>query len=113
MTTPAPYAAYPTTPPWVTPEPPPAPAPDPGPYPVHGRLLVRFPEEMARAARPAAPSWPPVLLWTLLLVVPGLVSAVRRSAEAGRGGHEQYPYWMAFGGVLTAAAGAALALTTG
>ncbi|MBM2622986.1 hypothetical protein JIG36_46550 [Actinoplanes sp. LDG1-06] len=104
MTTPAPYAAYPTTPPWVTPEPTPAPASGPAPEKAaHPRLFVRFPEEMARAARPQAPSWLPVVFWTLL-GVPGVISAVRRSAEARHGGHERYPYWIAFGTVVAAGA---------
>ncbi|WP_249997577.1 hypothetical protein [Actinoplanes sp. M2I2] len=112
MTAPIPYAQYPTAPPWVTPSSAPAPAPAPGPQTHHGRLLVRFPEEMARAARPQAPSWAPVMFWTLLLVVPGVVSAARRGAEARRGGNERYPYWIAFGAVLAAAVVAFLTLTT-
>lgn len=112
MTAPIPYAQYPTNPPWVTPEPDPAPAAATGPHTDHGRLLVRFPEEMARAARPQAPSWAPVVFWTLLLGVPGVVSAVRRGAEAHRGGNERYPYWIAFGTVLTAAVVAFLTLRT-
>ncbi|WP_250036167.1 hypothetical protein [Paractinoplanes maris] len=113
MTAPIPYAQYPTTPPWVTPATPPAPTAAPGPHTPHGRLLVRFPEEMARAARPQAPSWAPVVFWTLLFGVPGLVSAVRRGGEAHRGGHESYPYWIAFGTVLTAAVVVFLTLMTG
>jgi hypothetical protein len=113
MTAPIPYAEYPTAPPWVKPEPAPAPVRDPGPYTSHGRLLVRFPEEMARAARPPAPSWAPVVFWTLLLVVPGLISAARRGTEAGRGGNERYPYWIAFGTVVAAAVVTFLSLATG
>jgi hypothetical protein len=113
MTAPIPYGQYPTTPPWVTPPPAPAAAPPQGPHTHHGRLLVRFPEEMARAARPQAPSWAPVLFWTLLLGVPGVVSAVRRGAEAHRGGNERYPYWIAFGTVLTAAVVAFVTWATG
>jgi hypothetical protein len=97
----------------VTPEPAPARAPDPGPHTSHGRLLVRFPEEMARAARPTAPSWAPVVFWTLLLGLPGLISAARRGAEARRGGNERYPYWLAFGAVLAVAAVTFLSLATG
>jgi hypothetical protein len=110
MTTPIPYARYPTTPPWVTPEQPDPPAaPDPAPpAAAHPRLFVRYPEEMARAARPQAPGWLPVVFWTLLFGLPGAVSAVRRGAEARRGGNERYPYWIAFGTVL---AGAAVTLT--
>ena len=106
MTSPIPPAAYPTTPPWGTSEQPAAPAaPDPAPPPAaQPRLFVRFPEELARAARPQAPSWLPVMFWTLLLGVPGAVSAARRSTEARRGGNERYPYWLAFGTVLAAGA---------
>ena len=113
MTAPIPYAQYPTTPPWATPQDAPEAVAEAGPATGHGRLLVRFPEEMARAARPQAPSWGPVVFWTLLLGVPGVVSAVRRGAEAGRGGNERYPYWIAFGTVLTAAVVAFLTLRTG
>ncbi|GID31034.1 hypothetical protein [Paractinoplanes brasiliensis] len=98
-----PPPAYPTTPPWGTPEQPATPA-APAPPAAPPRLFVQFPEEMARAARPAAPSWLPVVFWTLLLGVPGAVSAVRRSSEARRGGNERYPYWLAFGTVIAAAA---------
>ncbi|MBU2670631.1 hypothetical protein KOI35_44740 [Actinoplanes bogorensis] len=110
MTSPVPYAAYPTTPPWGTPAAPPAAEALEAIRPMPAsRLFVRFPEEMARAARPQAPAWLPVVFWTLLLGVPGAVSAVRRSADARRGGHERYPYWIAFGTVL-AAAGVALTM---
>jgi len=113
MTAPIPYAEYSTAPPWVTPEPKSTPAPDLGAWTAHGRLLVRFPEEMARAARPAAPSWAPVAFWTVLLVVPGLISAVRRGTEARRGGNERYPYWIAFGSVLATAVVLFLSLAAG
>ncbi len=112
MTTPIPYAAYPTSPPWAPPQPAvtvPAPA-SPAPT-TNGRLFVRFPEEMAKAARPSAPSWLPVVFWTLLLGVPGVISAVRRGTEAHRGGNERYPYWLAFGTVLAAAVVAVLSFT--
>ncbi|MBL7256289.1 hypothetical protein [Paractinoplanes lichenicola] len=106
MTTPLPYAEYPTTPPWAAAATPAAPEAPPAPPPpaARPRLFVRFPEEMARAARPQAPSWLPVVFWTLLLGVPGAVSAVRRGSAARQGGHERYPYWLAFGTVLAVAA---------
>ncbi|GAB2592204.1 hypothetical protein Aab01nite_37930 [Paractinoplanes abujensis] len=104
MPTPIPYAEYPTTPPWGVPETPAAPAEPSAPPATPPRLFVRFPEEMARAARPQAPAWLPVVFWTLLLGVPGAVSAIRRSTEARHGGHERYPYWLAFGTVLAVAA---------
>ncbi|WP_127504145.1 hypothetical protein [Actinoplanes solisilvae] len=113
MTAPIPSAEYSTAPPWVTPELAPVPVPDPGPHTSHGRLLVRFPEEMARAARPTAPSWAPVVFWTLLAVVPGLISATRRGAEARRGGNERYPYWIAFGTVLATGVVTFLSLAPG
>jgi hypothetical protein len=88
--------AYPTAPPWaaIPPAPPPA-APEPWTPP--GRLLVAYPEEMDPTARPEPPSWLPVVLWTVLGGLPGVISATRRAREARRGRHEGYPYWIAFG----------------
>ena len=114
MTTESPYGAvYPTAPPWVTPPPaaPPPPEPDAGPPTLHGRLLVAYPEEMARAGRAQPPSWLPVVFWTLLLGVPGLVSAVRRAGAARRGRNERHPYWIAFGVAAVADVVLALCLT--
>ncbi|SNY34293.1 hypothetical protein [Paractinoplanes atraurantiacus] len=95
---------YPTAPPWAIP-PSRREAADSEPWTPPGRLLVAYPEELDPTARPPAPSWLPVILWTLLGVLPGVVSAARRAREARRGRHEGYPYWIVFGAtVLTTAA---------
>ncbi|WP_155123450.1 MULTISPECIES: hypothetical protein [unclassified Actinoplanes] len=71
----------------------------------HGALLVRFPHAVLGEARPEAPSWRPVVAWTFLLSVLGVVSAMRRAGRARAYGRPRAPYWIAF--LLTAAAGAA------
>jgi len=119
-----PVPTYPTAPPWaavpwaaapdVAPpaSPPPsygAVAPYGSPLPEHGQLLVPFPEEMHTAGRVNAPAWWPVVLWTLLCAVPGLVSARRRAAQARRGHNSRVPYWIAFVLGLVVAASVAVA----
>ena len=95
---------YPTAPPWALPPSRPE-AAEPEPWTPPGRLLVAYPEEMDPTARPEPPSWLPVIFWTLLGALPGVVSAVRRAREARRGRNEGLPYWIAFGAtVLTTAA---------
>ena len=105
MTTETPFGAvYPTSPPWATPPaaPEPPPVPDRGPHTSHGRLLVPYPEEMARAARSEPPSWVPVVFWTLLFGLPGAISAARRAGQAHNGRNERHPYWIAFASALVA-----------
>jgi hypothetical protein len=111
MTTQAPHTpdtaappppSYPTTPPWATP---PAAQAYP-PYVPHGQLLVRYPEEMLNAARPAPPSWWPVVGWTLLAGILGAMVACRRSDRARRGRNSVAPYWVAW--AVTLAVWAAL-----
>lgn len=110
---------HPSAPPWATspqawPEQAPAhPAPLYGgtvpPYGSpdykHGQLLVRFPGEVQGAQRPDAPSWRPVVLWTFLFSVLGVISVLRRAAQARSFGRPRRPYWLAF--VATLLAGAA------
>ncbi|KUL42391.1 hypothetical protein [Actinoplanes awajinensis] len=71
----------------------------------HGQLLVRFPHEMTGSARPDAPSWRPVVAWTFLFSLLGVVSAMQRSRKARAYGRRRAPYWVAF--VVTAVAGGA------
>lgn len=102
-----PPAVYPTAPPWAAPAPAPPrqglPAHDTvRPYPQHGGLLVRYPEAMVNAARPRPPAWWPVVAWTVLLGVPGAVSAGRRAARARRQRHSPAPYWVAWALALVA-----------
>ena len=89
---------YPTSPPWAPPPAAPAEMPPPTPpMPVaHGQLLVPYPEEMQNASRPIPPSWWPIAPLTFLLVIPGLISTVRRGAQARRGRNSQLPYWVTF-----------------
>ncbi|MEV4352200.1 hypothetical protein AB0J83_47705, partial [Actinoplanes sp. NPDC049596] len=86
---------YPTAPPWALPPDPPEGAPA-APWTPPGRLLVAYPEEMDPTARPEPPSWLPVIFWTLIGIVPGVLSAVgpgrgapgrrpRRRADVGVG----------------------------
>jgi hypothetical protein len=110
-----PAQTYPTSPPWATPPaaapveaPPPAPmvpvyggvAPYGSPLPPHGQLLVPYPDEMRNASRPTPPSWWPIVPLTFLLVAPGLISTVRRSAQARRGRNSEAPYWVTFAASL-------------
>lgn len=62
----------------------------------HGQLLVRFPHAMLGEARPVAPSWRPVVAWTFLFSLLGVVSAMRRSGRAKGYGRPRSPYWIAF-----------------
>jgi hypothetical protein len=107
---------YPTAPPWASPpDPVPAEPAEPlygglvppygDPENKHGQLLVRFPEEVQAMARPAAPSWRPVVVLTFFFSVLGVISAMRRSGKARRYGRNRAPYWIAF--VATLLAGAA------
>jgi hypothetical protein len=107
MTTEVPqHPVYPTAPPWATattPEAPDAPPPAYGavapygsPLPPHGGLLVPFPEEMHNAVRPKPPALWPIAPFTFLLLIPGLVSAGRRAAQARRGRNSAAPYWITF-----------------
>jgi hypothetical protein len=110
-----PWAGPPeSTPPWaVPPEPEPQSAPLYGgtvapygsPENKHGQLLVRFPGEVHDLNRPVAPSWRPVVAWTFLLSALGIISVLRRSAQAKRYGRPRRPYWIAF--VVTLLAGGA------
>ncbi|WP_430789647.1 hypothetical protein [Actinoplanes sp. G11-F43] len=95
---------YPSAPPWASsPEPePPVPAPHPYPAYKHGQLLVQFPGEVHAAARPAAPSWRPVVAWTFFFSALGVLSALRRSGTARFYGRARRPYWIAFGVTLVA-----------
>jgi hypothetical protein len=98
----SPNPAYPTAPPWASP---PAPADEPAPpsdapFRQHGQLIVPFPEEMHNASRPAPPSWWPVVAWTALLGVLGIVSASRRAGQARRGRNSPAPYWVAWGATM-------------
>lgn len=70
----------------------------------HGQLLVRFPGEVLGSARPDAPSWRPVVVWTFFLSVLGVIAAMRRSGRARRYGRNRTPYWVAFGVTLVAGA---------
>jgi hypothetical protein len=109
MTTEVPqHPVYPTAPPWATatapddaPDAPPAPAygavaPYGSPLPPHGGLLVPFPEEMHNAVRPKPPALWPIAPFTFLFLIPGLVSAARRAAQARRGRNSVAPYWITF-----------------
>ncbi|GGR40535.1 hypothetical protein GCM10010168_68940 [Actinoplanes ianthinogenes] len=71
----------------------------------HGQLLVRFPHEVLGAARPEAPSWRPVVVWTFFLSVLGVIPAMRRAGKARTYGRARLPYYVAF--LATLAAGAA------
>ncbi|MEU4623156.1 hypothetical protein AB0G04_24680 [Actinoplanes sp. NPDC023801] len=107
---------YPSAPSWAPPEPAPAPpAATPlygGTVPAydspdnkHGQLLVRFPGEVHAGHRPEAPSWRPVVAWTFVLSVLGVISVLRRASQARGYGRSRRPYWIAF--VATLVAGAA------
>lgn len=109
---------YPSAPPWAgppIPEPPPPPHTAPlyggtvpaygSPENKHGQLLVRFPGEVHDLNRPEAPSWRPVVVWTFLLSVLGIISVLRRAAQARRYGRRRRPYWIAF--MVTLVAGGA------
>jgi hypothetical protein len=118
-TPPQPPDAYPTAPPWA-----PAAGPtaaeqvgvgQPGwtgvPYTPHGQLMVKYPQAMQDASRPAPPAWWPVLVCTLLLgvllAIPaffGAIPAARRAAKAGKSRNPRAPYWIAFGAALVAVA---------
>ncbi|GAA0476557.1 hypothetical protein Ade02nite_43060 [Paractinoplanes deccanensis] len=100
---------YPTAPPWAVPPATPAPE-EPQPWTPPGRLLVAYPEEMDPTSRPEAPSWLPVVFWTLAGALPGVISAARRSREARRGRHAAHPYWIAWSATLLTMAALALAL---
>jgi hypothetical protein len=106
-----PAQTYPTSPPWATPPAaapvvaaPPAPpvpvyggvAPYGSPMPQYGQLLVPYPEEMRNASRPTPPTWWPIVPLTFLFVIPGLISTIRRSAQARRGRNSEAPYWITF-----------------
>ncbi|GIE29911.1 hypothetical protein Ait01nite_029560 [Actinoplanes italicus] len=106
---------YPSAPPWADPEPVPAPAapaplyggtvpPYDSPDNKHGQLLVRFPGEVHAGHRPEAPSWRPVVVWTFLLSVLGVISVLRRASQARRYGRSRRPYWIAFLATLLAGA---------
>src|SRR4051812_41233068 len=96
-----PAATYPTAPPWAAPTPPPTPAEEPlQPY---GQLLVPYPEEMHNAGRTGAPSWWPVIPWTLFFGVLGLIPAARRASRARRTRNSTAPYWLTW--LITAAIG--------
>jgi hypothetical protein len=104
---PPPAQTYPTSPPWAQapaaapvdgmqpPALPPASMQPPAPMP-YGQLLVPYPEEMQNAARPTPPSWWPIAPLTFLFLIPGLISVVRRSAQARRGHNSRLPYWATF-----------------
>src|SRR5690348_3619890 len=109
-------ASYPVSPPWMdeagaeTAELEPMPfggvvPPYGSPENKHGQLLVRFPHEVMGSARPEAPSWRPVVAWTFLFSVLGVLSAMQRARKAREYGRRRTPYWVAF--VVTGAAGAA------
>lgn len=70
----------------------------------HGQLLVRFPGEVHASARPEAPSWRPVAVWTFFFSALGVISALRRSATSRHYGRARRPYWIAFGTTLVAGA---------
>ena len=99
--------AYPTAPPWATPQPaapdePAAPAPGSvtpwgAPWTPHGQLLVPYPEEMHNAARPKAPCWWPVVVWTFFFGLLALIAVIRRADQAKRGRNSVAPYWVAWG----------------
>lgn len=104
---------HPSAPPWAIPPEPAAPTvprfggtvpPYDSPDYKHGQLLVRFPGEVEAGHRPEAPSWWPVVLWTFLLSALGVISALRRSAQARRFGRARRPYWIAFAATLLAGA---------
>jgi hypothetical protein len=103
MTTRSPYgptpppsgADYPTAPPWAAAQHGPVAAPTP-PFVPYGGLMVPYPEELFNAGRPKAPSWVPVVLFTLLFGPLALISVIRRAAKARRERNDQYPYWIAF-----------------
>lgn len=105
MTTQSPHGSYPTSPPWAQQQqqqPPPPPAAPWGPeaWSTHGRLLVPYPEEIARANRSKPPSWVPVVIWTLLFGVLAFPSARRRARKALIGRNDRYPYWIAYGATV-------------
>jgi hypothetical protein len=112
MTTEVPqHPVYPTAPPWATtPEAEDAPpvygevSPYGSPLPPHGGLLVPFPEEMHNAVRPKPPALWPIAPFTFLLLIPGIVSTVRRVATARRGRNSVAPYWITFAVSLAASA---------
>jgi hypothetical protein len=104
-----PAQTYPTSPPWATApaaapteQPPARPAayggvaPYGSPLLPHGQLLVPFPEEMQNAGRPTPPSWWPIAPLTFLFLIPGLISTVRRAAQARRGRNARAAYWITF-----------------
>jgi hypothetical protein len=107
-----PTPTYPTAPPWAAAPPVAAPAPVPpppaygtvapygSPLPAHGQLLVAYPDEMHNASRVKAPAWWPVVPFTFFFVIPGIVSAARRSSAARRGHNGRTPYWITFGVTL-------------
>ncbi|GIF00792.1 hypothetical protein [Paractinoplanes rishiriensis] len=72
--------------------------PGPAPLPLpHGSLMVLHPELMRAAARPKAPSWIPVAVFTFLFGLFGAISAHRRAKRAAWTGNSKQPYWIAFG----------------
>jgi hypothetical protein len=89
-----PAATYPTAPPWAAAAPGPAPAE--APLPPYGQLLVPFPEEMQNASRAKAPAWWPIVLWTMISGLFGLISAARRAGQARRNRNSPAPYWIAW-----------------
>lgn len=109
-------SAYPTAPPWAaTTQTSPAPAPahpgqlghpgHPGqPVMEHGTLLVPYPDEMRNASRAHPPAVWPVTVFTLFFVIPGVISAARRAADARRGRNSIAPYWITFLVTFAAAA---------
>ena len=74
------------------------PQPPPMPY-QYGGLMVPHPELIQAAGRPK-PSWGPVAAWTFFFGIFGVISAARRAEKAKRAGHQQHPYWIAFGVTL-------------
>jgi hypothetical protein len=103
---------YPTAPPWAPPptvaEPP---AAQPPPLLEHGALLVPYPDEMRKASRAQPPAVWPVAVFTLLFGVLGVISAVRRAADARRGHNSTAPYWITF--VVTLVTGGFLSFVLG
>jgi hypothetical protein len=98
-----PPATYPTAPPWA-PEPAPAAALPEAPLQPYGQLLVPYPEEMQNASRVGAPSWWPIILWTLIFGgLIGLIPTVRRANRARRMRGSVAPYWITW--AVTFAAG--------
>jgi hypothetical protein len=52
---------------------------------------------MHNAARPKAPSWWPVVVWTLFFGLLALTAVIRRVDQAKRGRNSVAPYWVAWG----------------